>query len=88
MAIKTGDTVIAVYGRHNGQREYTGVVLARNDIRAWTGAVAFDYAEPTQAAVDAHVAWCERMGCLGRVPVAWEFGKVYWEEPDRLVLAR
>ncbi len=63
-------------------RPWSGVVLAVDDPRAWKGTIAFGHVEglPAQEAVTKHVAWCESEGLMGEsVPVAWEFGKVYWE---------
>jgi len=64
---------------------HSGIVLARNDPRAWEGTFAV---HPTQAEVDAHlIAIDARGGTKGEtVPVAWSFasGRVYWEPIARL----
>jgi hypothetical protein len=65
-------------------RPWQGVVLALDDVEAWTGTLAFD-GKPSQEAATAHVRWCLAQGLLrGKVPVKWEFGKVMWERPDTL----
>lgn len=62
---------------------HRGVLLARNDVRAWRGSVALG-AAPTQAAVDAHVAWCAAQGTLADTrPVLWPWG-VMWERGSAL----
>lgn len=67
------------------QRPWKGVVLALDDVRAWAGSLAFPDENPEQLAVSAHVRWCLDQGLLrGKVPVAWEFGKVHWERPQGL----
>lgn len=66
-------------------RPWKGVVLALDDVRAWAGSLAFPEAEPEPLAVSAHVRDCLAQGLLRRkVPVAWEFGKVHWESPEKL----
>ena len=85
-SFQTGSKVIATYGRYDPEtgREWTGVVLNRDDPQAWINTIAFPGPEePDKKAVKAHV---ERHQDLlsDRVPVAWEFGKVYWERPWNL----
>lgn len=71
-------------GSHAGGRPWSGVVLARDDPRAWRGTL---YAgrrnrfRPGELA--AHVA--SHGGMRDRLPVLWEFGKVYWEDASKLV---
>ena len=62
-------------------KPWKGVVLASDDPRAWRGTIAFpgELGDPPAEKVRAHVAWCHEQGLLSDVPVAWEFGKVYWE---------
>lgn len=63
---------------------HSGVVLARNDPRAWEGSIAFPE-RPTVAQVDAHIANPHIAPFIGKdVPVAWSFGKVYWTEVGKL----
>lgn len=69
-------------------RPWKGVMLAQNDVRAWTNTLAF-YGTPTQDQVDAHIVWCHGLNLLGPecVPVLWDFKsqigepyqKVHWE---------
>jgi hypothetical protein len=69
---------------------WSGTLLAVNDPRAWYETLAFpcrDGQLPSQADVDAHVAWCESQNLLTKsddphVPVLWAFGsetQVWWE---------
>lgn len=66
---------------------WTGIVLARNDRRAWEGTLVFS-GLPSQEKVDAHVAYCEMNDLFGNlVPVIWNFGsyqKIFWERPETL----
>jgi len=65
-------------------RPWQGVVLALDDVEAWTNTLAFD-GKPSQEDVTAHVRQCLAQGLLrNKVPVKWEFGKVYWERPETL----
>ena len=62
-----------------------GVVLAADDPRAWAGTW---YAH-SQAAVDAHLAWCRRENLLDdAIPVLWMSASgepfVFWSEPNVL----
>jgi len=62
-----------------------GVVLAADDLRAWAGTW---YAH-SQAAVDAHLAWCRRENLLDdAIPVLWMSASgepfVFWSEPNVL----
>lgn len=64
---------------------WAGTVLAIDDPRAWEGSIAFPDRKPKQADVTAHVAWCHKQGLLlDKVPVLWDFGKVYWEKAASL----
>lgn len=60
---------------------HVGTLLAIDDPRAWVGSIAFPGGEPTPELVRAHVARCRARGDLdgSRLPVAWDFGKVYWD---------
>lgn len=60
---------------------HEGTVLAHDDPRAWAGSIAFPGSSPDPAEVTAHVAKCEARGDLrdARQPVAWDFGRVYWD---------
>ena len=87
-----GDKVTAPYrnNTHTG-RVYTGIVLADDSIEAWTGTAAFDFGvPPSQEAVTARVKRNKEL-CLDldneRIPVAWEFDKVYWENIASLELS-
>lgn len=88
--VEPGTKITAPY-RNNPEpswmaHRHTGVVLAMNDPRAWSGSLAFCTREPTQEAVDAHIAKVQSLGMgLGdKVPVLWSFGKVYWERVESL----
>jgi len=62
-------------------RPHRGVVLDQTDPRAWSGSIAFPR-EPGRGEVLEHlikVGWSE-----DEVPVAWEFGRVYWERVENL----
>jgi hypothetical protein len=63
-----------------------GTVLDKADPRAWAGSLAFPGSNPDPKAVRAHVERQEAAGFLqdGKVPVAWDFGKVYWERTEKL----
>jgi len=67
---------------------YEGVVLARDDPRAWRATVAFPVTAglPDADDVRTHVVRCLESGLLrDRVPVLWSHGVVYWERADRLL---
>lgn len=50
---------------------WSGVVLALNDPRVWSGNLALS----TQEKIDVHIAWCKEHGLLtNTVPVLWDFG--------------
>ena len=69
-----------------GPTPYRGVVLARDDPRAWADTVAFPVPDPDPVVVRAPVARCLERGVLGdRIPVAWSFGITRWEHPQSLV---
>lgn len=61
-------------------RPWSGVVLERDDPRAWEGTLAFGRRRPTREEARAHLG---RVGGIPSfVPVLWDFGdhlKVYWE---------
>lgn len=61
-------------------KPWSGVVLDRDDPRAWEGSIAFPSKRPNREAVRAHVA--EHPSLLQKVPVLWNFGgekRVFWE---------
>lgn len=66
---------------------WAGVVLAKDDPRAWTGTLAFR-STPTREQVQAHIAGLGPDGLKSVTPVLWDFGphglKVYWEKTDSL----
>jgi hypothetical protein len=85
-SLQPGTKVVATYGRRNPEtgKEWTGVVLDRADPKAWIGSLAFPGAEPADPEkVKAHVEK-HRETLQNRVPVAWDFGKTYWERIERL----
>ncbi len=62
-----------------------GIVLAVDDLRAWAGT----WYGHSQAAVDAHLAWCRRENLLDdAIPVLWISASgepfVFWSEPSTL----
>lgn len=66
------------------QPPHAGTVLAQDDPRAWAGTLEFPEAMPDHGRVSAHVASCRLRGILSeRTPVAWDFGRVYWESDVR-----
>ena len=83
-----GSTVIATYGRKSPDRasEWTGIVLPSDSPEAWRGSLAFGEDETSAERIRAHIASCEARGIpmTDRVPVRWEFGRVYWEKPADL----
>lgn len=71
-------------------RDHRGTVIARDDPRAWAGTIAFPGpGAPTQKAVREHLAKLDAMGVsvMDKIPVAWDFGKVYWESAEALYAA-
>jgi len=68
------------------ERPLGGTVLEMDDPRAWAGTIAFSTETPDPDAVACHVQWCKSQGLLdGKIPVLWDFGKVFWESTDSLV---
>lgn len=63
-------------------KPWAGVVLAKDDPRAWADTLAFR-GTPTQEQVRAHIAAIGPGGLASVTPVLWDFGphgqKVYWE---------
>ena len=54
-------------------KPHKGIVLALDDIRAWTGSLAFPRNPPTQEECTAHVQSCLDRGLLlNNVPVLWQ----------------
>lgn len=89
--LSPGSKVIAAYGRMGPHgRQWVGTVLRQDDPRAWENTIAFPGRRPTQAEVREHLKGLGKMkSWIGpphdtNMPVAWEFGKVYWENPKRL----
>jgi hypothetical protein len=84
---RVGAGRIPYHGAHPtcGKRPWAGTVLAIDDPKAWAGSIAFPTRRPRQADVTAHVRQCQEQGLLGdKIPVLWDFGKVYWERPSVL----
>lgn len=64
-------------------RPHRGVLLAQNDVRAWTGTLAF-HSTPSQAEVDAHLANLAERGIpLTGTPVLYVWG-VAWETTEKV----
>ena len=90
MAFNVGDKVTASY-RYNPAADngkyWVGQVLAKDDPKAWAHTLAF-YGQdnPDPIKVKAHVEQCESCGLSfeNDTPVAWEFGRVYWEKTEDL----
>ena len=67
------------------EKPWSGEILDEGDPRAWANSIAFPTDYPDPDLVDAHVEWCREHGLLQTaVPVLWEFGRVYWEDVERL----
>jgi len=70
---------------YRAEHNHAGTLLAVNDPRAWAETMAFTGRTPTQAEVDEHLAGKMVAGVFAsestdpRVPIEWDFGKVYWE---------
>jgi hypothetical protein len=91
-----GDRVSADYRTSNcepnaGQPwlaiDHRGTVIAMEDPRAWEGTYFWPSRrhKPRLAAIVEHVQWCLATGLLVNVvPVAWDFGNVYWEKTSNL----
>ena len=64
---------------------HIGTALDIRDPRAWHGSIAVGN-NPTQAAVDAHLSQLTERGhgAFTSTPVAWDFGKVFWERSETL----
>jgi len=71
------------------QPPWKGIVLAPNDLRAWTGTLAFPSRTPTTEDVDRHLAnLAERDIPLTGLPVLYDFDgdpTVQWETADKVV---
>ena len=84
--IPIGATITANYR----PEKYKGQVLSELDPRAWANTLAFPTATPNPEAVKEHVTRCQRLEATHypdtrpRVPVLWDFGRVYWEYIDSL----
>lgn len=68
-----------------------GIVLQRDDPRAWAGSIAFPGPHPNRAKVKTHVERCLAEDLLRSVPVLWACPrregvemKVWWERPESL----
>lgn len=79
--LKVGDRVKCSY-----RAEHIGTIIATNDTRIWSNTLAFPQRTPLQAEVDEHIALCESKGLNfeNETPVAWDFGKFYWDSTDSL----
>lgn len=77
-----GMRVRCVYRDANG---HVGTLLAIDDPRAWAHSLAFPEAGPPAHLVTAHVKRCQARGDLdgSRLPVLWDFGKLYWDSQLR-----
>jgi hypothetical protein len=68
-----------------------GILLPRNEPRAWANTLAFVDDQPSQAAVDRHLQWCLAHGLLrGIVPVQWSLTSgvvIRWQSITSLVPA-
>jgi hypothetical protein len=68
-----------------------GILLPRNEPRAWAKTLAFADDPPSQAAVDRHVQWCLGQGLLrDSVPVQWSLASgvvIRWQSIASLVPA-
>jgi hypothetical protein len=78
--------VVAIYGRRpcSTGPEYVGTVLDRTDYRAWSNTLAFPRSLSVEdlPAIEAHVQRFDAL--ITTVPVLWDFGSVYWENPASL----
>lgn len=64
---------------------WKGVVLDRDDPRAWAESVAFPTKRPNRQQVKAHVAAHPTLA--NKLPVLWNFGtykKIFWESVENL----
>lgn len=66
------------------QKPHKGVVLSRDDPRAWAKTIAFSSENPGPEAIREHLSYCDRQGLLKDVvPVLWDFPdgqQVYWQQ--------
>lgn len=90
IAPPVGTVVTATYRtgiEYFGGLSWLGRVIAVNDPLAWTDTLAF-HGKPSQDAVNSHIARCNAMGLdlSNKTAVLWEFGKVYWEPFDSLIV--
>jgi hypothetical protein len=66
-------------------RPWAGTLLAQDDPRAWAHTLRFPGREPSAAEASAWVAELHQDGLLSdRVPVLWDFGRIYWESIQAL----
>ena len=63
---------------------HCGTVLDPQDPRAWAGTIAFPESFPNALAVRLHVQWCHLRSVFASIPVAWSFGRIYFEDPGDL----
>lgn len=81
--IKTGDKVGAHRWPGDGGKPWAGILLDKDDPRAWAKTIAFPTERPNREKVKAHVAKIIAQGLLSDVvPVLWDFGdckRVWWE---------
>jgi len=75
---------------YRSEHNHAGTLLAVNDPAAWAETMAFPGRTPTQAEVDAHLANKMIAGVFAsentdpRIPIEWDFGKVYWEHTSAI----
>ena len=68
--------------------EHVGTTLPVNSRYAWAGTWHFGWESdnlPTQVAVDIHVENCKARSTVLEIPVAWDFGEIYFERADQLL---
>jgi len=81
---------VTVTYRSNSEHNHAGTLLAVNDPKAWAETLQFPGRTPTQAEVDEHLAGKMVAGVFAsesadpRVPIEWDFGKVYWEHTSAI----
>lgn len=66
---------------------HRGATISFDDPRAWSDTLAFPSRTPSQREVQEHLAGLALRGIfLGQksVPVAWDFGRVFWDSTEAL----
>jgi len=69
-------------------KELVGTTLPVNSRYAWAGTWHFGWNSdnlPPQADVDIHVENCKKRNTVLDIPVAWDFGRIYFERADQLL---